>query len=75
MQTDPTHAPTADRIRLHSPFPGDVPVVLALGRSQNHASSLSDLLGGAVPTHPFFSPSLLSLIQCQHRWFGTTHLL
>lgn len=50
-------------------------VVLALGSRQNHAPSLSDLLGGAVPTYQFFQRSLLSRIQCQHCWFGTTHLL
>jgi hypothetical protein len=75
LQTNPAHSPTAHGIRFYSQFPPDVCIVLALGRPQNHAPSQRDLPGGAVPTHQVFQRSLLSLMQHQLCWFGTTHLL
>src|SRR5437879_5351874 len=63
LPTEPTHAPTAHRIRFHSQFPGDLPIILALCRSQDHAPSSRYLLRCAVPTHQRFQLPLLSPLR------------
>src|SRR5450759_1925422 len=74
LPPEPTHAPRAHGIRLHSQFPTNLPIVLALCGKENHASSLGHLLGGPVPTPQRLQLCSLSLVYCQLDWFWATHL-
>jgi hypothetical protein len=73
LPPDPAHAPTPYGIHIHAQFSGYLPVVFALSGQQDHSSSQSDLLGGAVPTYYRFQLLLLSLAQFSYGWFRASH--
>src|SRR6266567_4738842 len=75
LQANPAHAPTANRIHTDFQISGDLAIILAFCRSQDHAPPQSHLLGCTMPTHQCFQFLLFLFAQRQCFRFGATHAL
>jgi hypothetical protein len=70
LQANPTRAPLVHRVRTSSQFAGDLHVSLPVCGSQDHASSLRQLLERLAFSHKLLQGCSLFLAQGPFRYFG-----